>query len=912
MNKKDNIKIQGMHCSSCARIIEDSVKKVPGVKAINVNFATEKASILFDNKIITEEKIIKIIKNAGYNGFIIDKNNTAEESKRTKKEYNHIFSRFIFSALLSFPMLYFMLIDFISFLPFSKTLPPYFGILSLVLSSIIQIFIGYRFYKGFISGLKMKTFNMDSLIAIGTSVAFLYSLINFISFVVLNKSLIGIGGNKIPELYFETSAFLITFINLGKWLEAKAKNKTNYAISKLINLQSKTARVLRANGLIEEILIEKVLVGDVLIVRPGEKIPTDGIIVRGSSAIDESMVTGESIPVEKNVGDKIIGSTINKNGSFELKVTSIGENTILSRIIKLIESAQNSKAPIQSFADKISAYFVPIVLISALITFIVWFFILKADLSFSLMAFTSVIVIACPCALGLATPTAILVGTGKGAENGILIKGGEPLEKMHKINTIVFDKTGTLTTGKPHITNIFGFNEFDVNTVLSISASLEKMSEHPLAESIYKYSINKKVNLEKVDNFSSIPGHGIIGSINNIKYFFGNKGMLKVAGTYNNIDNSIKEKIKKLEYHGKTVMILSTEENVLGIIAVADTLKKTSREAIEKLKKLGIKLYMMTGDNRITAMAIAKEAGIENVLSEVLPEDKASEIRKLQESGNIVAMVGDGINDAPALAQANLGIVMGSGTDVAIETGDVIIMRNNLNDIVTAIELSKETIKKIKQNMFFALFYNIIGIPIAARIFSNFGLILNPELAGFAMALSSISVVLNSLLLKDFKPSKKNIISNYAVFIMIVLFTFIFIDFAKLSSNMTNMKINTNKLIVSEKEYTKNTNAKIETILEKNDVKFFYYIDNTIPNEFKNIINETNFEDVTVDNKIYKALYIGFIEAEMMKKNNKFKNIGDKIENLFGNNFIVKGILPKTNTILDNFHYISKNTKLVK
>jgi len=533
-----------------------------------------------------------------------------------------------------------------------------------------------------------------------------------------------------------------------------------------------------------DIPIDQVVHNDIIMVRPGEKIPVDGIIMKGSSAVDESMITGESLPVEKQVKDTVVGGTINKTGSFEFRATRVGSETTLSQIIRLVEDAQGSKAPIQDFADKISAYFVPTVITIAIVTFLVWYFFLGVTLSFALMAFTAVIVIACPCALGLATPTAIMVGTGKGAEYGMLIKGGEPLEDACKIDTIVFDKTGTLTKGKPEVTDVIKIQSSNVKfkneDLLQIAASLEKQSEHPLAEAIYTYAQEKGSTLGEVDAFKAIPGHGIEGIIEKKQYYFGNRKLLW--------DMKIKmkreddEEISKREQEGKTVMVLASQKEVLGYIAVADTVKATSKEAVEKLKKLGIDVYMITGDNEKTAKAIAKQVGITNILAEVLPEDKANHVKKLQDEGKKVAMVGDGINDAPALAQSDLGIVMGSGTDVAMEAGGIIIIKNDLRDVANAIDLSKTTMDKIKQNMFFALFYNVMGIPVAARVFAGLGLVLKPELAGLAMALSSISVVTNSLLLRGYKPGKKNVISTFAPIIMILLFSFIFFEFARFSS----------------------------------------------------------------------------------------------------------------------------------
>ncbi len=782
VSKKDgddsvNLSLSGMHCASCALLIEKGLKKVPGVKQANVNFAAEKARVIFDTSKADVANLIEAVKQAGYSAEI---SSTDPEIDRKKKvqEIKLLQKKFWFSFAFSVPMLYFMLFDFFSFLP-GRAIVPFIGIISLIITIPVQFVIGAGFYKGLWSGLKMKMFNMDSLIAIGTSTAFFYSLWQFISYAVINKSVIGLGGEKIPELYFETAAFLITFVILGKWLEARAKGGTSEAIKKLMGLQPKTALVIR-NGLEKDLSLDEVVVGDIVVVRPGEKIPVDGELVKGNSSVDESMLTGESIPVEKNVGDKVVGATINKHGSFEFKVTKVGQETALSQIIKLIEDAQGSKAPIQNLADNISGWFVPAVLIVAALTFIVWFFFLGAGLSFSLMAFTSVIVIACPCALGLATPTAIMVGTGKGAEYGILIKGGEPLEAACKIKAIIFDKTGTLTNGQPEVTDLLAVGNYDEDELISVAVGLEKTSEHPLAEAIIKYAQEESVTFENSTNFKAIPGHGVEGTIKDKKYYFGNRKLMSDIVKIG--IESLERKLRKLEEAGKTVMILSNETEVMGLIAVADTIKESSFEAIQQLQKRGLQVYMITGDNRRTAEAIAKQAGIKNVLAEVLPQDKADEIKKLQDQGLKVAMVGDGINDAPALAQADVGIAMGSGTDVAMETGGIVIIKNDLRDVLTAIDLSKQTMGKIKQNMFFALLYNVIGIPIAARVFVTLGLVLKPELAGLAMAFSSISVVTNSLLLKYFRPHKKNWFSIFAPLVMILFFTFIFIQFGRLSS----------------------------------------------------------------------------------------------------------------------------------
>ncbi|MDO8512966.1 MAG: heavy metal translocating P-type ATPase [bacterium] len=785
-SRKISLSLSGMHCASCAGIIERSLKKVSGVSQANVNFAAEKASVIFNENLSPVEDLIKAVKNAGYKAVVVDEKDTEYDSRKRQREINSLWRNFSVSFILSLPMLYFMFLDFFKWLPGAGSFPPYFGIVSLILATPVQFGVGAGFYKGMWSSLKMRTFNMDSLIAIGTTTAYVYSLFNYINYVLVNNSIFGLNGAKIPDLYFETAAFLITFVILGKWLEARAKGKTSDAIKKLMGLQAKTARVIR-NGVTQDIAIDDVINGDTILVRPGEKVPVDGKITKGSSAVDESMLTGESLPVEKNVGDMVVGATINKTGSFEFTATRVGSETTLAQIIRLIEEAQGSKAPIQAFADRISSWFVPAVIGLAILTFLIWYLALGATLAFSLMAFTAVIVIACPCALGLATPTAIMVGTGKGAEQGILIKGGEPLEKACKINTVVFDKTGTLTHGKPVVTDVLSFSgNSDEDEIMMIAGSLEKSSEHPLAEAIYNYANEESIDLSEVDNFKAVPGHGVEGIINKTKYFLGNRKLITdIVGL--GIEK-IDRKLSRLEEQGKTTMILATEKEILGTVAVADTVKETSKEAISKLKVMGVEVYMITGDNERTARAIASQVGITNVLSEVLPEDKANEVKKLQENNKKVAMVGDGINDAPALAQADLGIAMGSGTDVAMEAGGIVIIKNDLNDVVKAIELSKETMGKIRQNMFFALFYNVIGIPIAARVFAGYGLVLKPELAGLAMAFSSISVVTNSLLLRYFRPFKKNYISMLAPVIMAILFTLMFIEFARLSSKMNTEK----------------------------------------------------------------------------------------------------------------------------
>lgn len=787
-NQITNLDISGMHCTSCAGLIERSLKKVEGVNEVNVNFATEKAHIIYDSNTAKVEDLIKGVEKSGYSAIVHGEIEENQKEKRNK-EINYWFKKFVMGLVLSLPMILFMVYDFTNAIPFKTTVMPYAGLISLILTTPVLFYVGANFYAGFWAALKMKTFSMDSLIAIGTGTAFTYSVYEFANYFSQTGSFIGLNGTKVPNLYFEVAAFLVTFVALGKYLEAKAKGKTSEAIEKLTGLAPKTARVLRNNQQ-TDIPIEQVIIGDIVIVRPGEKIPVDGEIISGYSAVDESILTGESLPVEKQIKSKVYTATINKTGSFEFKVTKIGADTALSQIVKLIEDAQGSKAPIQGFADKISAIFVPTVIGIALLTFIVWYFLLGATLTFSLLAFIAVIVIACPCALGLATPTSIMVGTGKGAEHGVLIKGGEPLEMAEKIKAIVFDKTGTLTKGKPEVTDFINYMPGD-QSVLSILCSIEQKSEHPLAEAIARYGQNNGAINYQIENFEAIPGHGVKAIINGQIYFVGNRKLME----NNQIPLTSGYDMERLENDGKTAMIIasaaiakikgnSTPGKILGLIAVADQVKESSAAVVQKLTKMGIEVYMITGDNQRTAQAIARQLGITNVLAEVLPQNKADEVKKLQDKGLKVAMVGDGINDAPALVQADLGIAMASGADVAMESGGIVIMSNDLNGVLTAISLSRETVGKIRQNMFFALFYNVMGIPIAARALVGIGLVLKPELAGLAMALSSVSVVTNSLTLKFFKPGKLNWISKIAPFIMIAIFVGVFIEFARFSSMM--------------------------------------------------------------------------------------------------------------------------------
>ncbi len=731
--KKTELTISGMHCASCSTLLTRALSKAGGVSEANVNYGTGRGTVVFDEKKISEKELVEIVKKKGYGAEIgLSKENLEKQEKMQEKEIKRIKYLFIFSLVFAIPS--FMIAMVFMWL---NIMIPYKEYILWLLATPVQFFAGWQFYKGAWVALKNKTSNMDTLIAVGTSAAYFYSVYTLFF-------------DPGSSQYFEISAILITLVLMGKMLEAIAKGKTSEAIKKLMNLSPKTANVIR-NGKEIQVQIDDVQVGDFIFVKPGEKIPVDGQIVDGASSIDESMITGESMPVDKKKGDTVFSATINKHGAFKFKATKVGANTTLAQIIKLIEDAQGKKAPIQRFADVISSYFVPIVILLSLFTFAIWYFIVREPFSFAIIAAVAVIVIACPCALGLATPTAIMVGTGKGAQKGILIKGGEALETAHRLKCIIFDKTGTITKGTPEVTEILAFDKNSQQSVLRIAAAIEKNSEHPLAEAIVKRA--GKMALPKATKFKAIPGRGVSAVVEGTSYYLGNA---KLMNDYKINISKRMNAIQNLEKDGKTAMTLASGKKVIGIIAVADEIKETSKEAVGQLRKLGLEVYMITGDNERTAKAIAKKAGITNVFAEVLPQDKAGYVKKLQESHQgrkaKVAMVGDGINDAPALAQADIGIAMGSGTDVAMESGNIVLMRNDLLDVPRAIRLSKLTMAKIKQNMFWALIYNVIGIPIAAGVFYYWtGWLLSPILAGGAMALSSVSVVSNSLLLKSKK-----------------------------------------------------------------------------------------------------------------------------------------------------------------
>ena len=744
-NKEITIPVAGMTCSACANAIEKALSKLDGVESVNVNFATEKVLVKYNSSKVRISEIKQAIIKAGYQPLDITNTQQVDEDKiRKDKEIKTLWLKFKVSMIFSVPLLYMAMSGMLG-MPLPKIVSPMQNTLNYALFGVFLIIpvviAGNRFYSVGFKAILRRAPNMDSLIAMGTSAAILYSLYSTVQIALGNLEYVN-------DIYFETAGVIITLILLGKSLEAVTKGRTSEAIKKLMGLSPKTAIVL--HGEIEmEIPIEEVEVGDILVVKPGSKIPVDGEVIEGYTSIDESMITGESIPIEKTKGDKVIGASINKNGSIHFRATRVGSDTALAQIIKLVEDAQGSKAPIAHLADVVSGYFVPIVFAIATLAALAWYISGQTPV-FALTIFIAVLVIACPCALGLATPTAIMVGTGKGAEYGVLIKGGEALETTHKIKTIVFDKTGTITEGRPEVTDIVVFSGVDANELLRFAASAEKGSEHPLGEAIVRGAEKENLELIKGEGFKAIPGRGIQVTLNDKSVLLGNRKLFDEK----EIDVSgLSEHVDRLATEGKTPMYIAIEHKASGVIAVADVVKPSSALAIKKLQEMGIEVAMITGDNRITAEAIAKKVGIDIVLAEVLPQDKANEVKKLQATGKKVAMVGDGINDAPALAQADIGIAIGSGTDVAIESADIVLMRSDLMDVPTAIQLSKSTIRNIKQNLFWAFAYNVAGIPIAAGLLFIFGgPKLNPIIAAAAMSLSSVSVVTNALRLKRFKP----------------------------------------------------------------------------------------------------------------------------------------------------------------
>lgn len=736
--------VEGMTCASCAQTIEKTVSSLNGVAESKVNLATEKMSVYYDPSVLSASSIASAVSDAGYKVHEeIDETNA--ELKKQDLHIQKIWRRFLISAIFTLPLFYISMGHMLG-APLPQFIDPMsnaqaFSAVQLLLTLPVMI-VGKPFYiMGFKTLLRGHP-NMDSLVALGTSAAFGYSL--FGTFLVWSGSM-----GHAMNLYYETAAVILTLITLGKYIEALSKGKTSEAIRKLMGLVPKTARIIR-DGEELEVAIDKVSVGEIVIVKPGEKMPVDGVVIEGLTSVDEAMITGESMPVEKTKGDKIIGASINKNGTIQYKATRVGKDTALAQIIKLVEDAQGSKAPIAKLADIISGYFVPVVIGLGVFASLAWYF-SGQPVVFSLTILISVLVIGCPCALGLATPTAIMVGTGKGAENGVLIKSGVALETAHKIQTIVFDKTGTITEGKPKVTDIVTTGSLSEMDLLLYAASAEKGSEHPLGEAIVHNAEEQSLPLKKPKDFMAIPGHGIEATIEDRYFLLGNERLMKER----NISLDPLSKISdSFASGGKTPMYISVNGDIAGIIAVADTVKENSANAIETLNQMGIEVAMITGDNRRTSEAIARQVGIKRVLSEVLPEDKANEVKKIQHEGRKVAMVGDGINDAPALAQAEIGIAIGSGTDIAMESAEIILMKNDLMDVPAAIELSRRTIKNIKENLFWAFAYNTLCIPIAMGILYVFGgPLLNPMIAAAAMSFSSVSVLFNALRLKRFKPT---------------------------------------------------------------------------------------------------------------------------------------------------------------
>jgi P-type Cu+ transporter len=732
ITNKIELDITGMTCAACSTRIEKGLNKMDGVLMANVNLALEKATVEYNPSLLSPKDMIQKVDKLGYGASVKNDENAQETMDQRAKEVEIQQGKFIFSIILSLPLLWAMVGHF-SFTTFlyvpDAFMNPW---VQLALATPVQFYIGKQFYIGAYKALRNKSANMDVLVALGTSAAYFYS-------VYLSIQTLGNGAHSVG-LYFETSAILITLIILGKLFEAKAKGRSSEAIKKLMGLQAKTAKVLR-DGEEIEVPLEDVVTGDILLVKPGEKIPVDGEIVEGRSALDESMITGESVPVDKTIGDKVIGATLNKNGFIKIKATKVGKDTALAQIIKVVEEAQGSKAPIQRLADNISGVFVPIVVGIAIVTFLVWYFgVAPGNFAEALEKMIAVLVIACPCALGLATPTSIMAGSGRAAEYGILFKGGEHLEMTHRINTVILDKTGTITNGAPVLTDVI--TEMDSEEFLSLVGSAEKQSEHPLAQAIVEGIKEKNIQLRDVSEFEAIPGYGIKSIIEGKEILVGTRRLMK---QYNVDINHVLEQMETLEKQGKTAMLTAIDGTFAGIIAVADTIKETSAGAIKRLRDMGLEVIMITGDNQQTAQAIAKQAGVDQVIAEVLPEGKAEEVKKLQQQGKKVAMVGDGINDAPALAISDIGMAIGTGTDVAMEAADITLIRGDLNSIADAIFMSKKTIRNIRQNLFWAFAYNTLGIPIAA-----IGL-LAPWLAGAAMAFSSVSVVLNALRLQRVK-----------------------------------------------------------------------------------------------------------------------------------------------------------------
>ncbi|MBN2365383.1 MAG: copper-translocating P-type ATPase, partial [Calditrichaeota bacterium] len=739
-----SLKIEGMHCASCVGRVEKALKALPGVTDAVVNLNLEEARVTYLPQMVELREMGNAIRSVGYSVVEQDSDIPPDQQElRRKKAYSRLKFKFIFSASLALPVMILSMADMFPFLQNVSRELRWF--ILFILTTPVMFFAGSGFFTAAWKAVRHFSADMNTLIAVGTGSAYIYSLLNTFIPILFPASL--------QHVYYDTAAVIITLILFGRLLEARAKGHTSDAIKRLIGLQPKTARVIR-KGAESDISVEEVRPGDRILVRPGERIPVDGIVKEGYSSVDESMITGESMPVEKKAGDKVIGATVNKTGSFTFIASRVGRDTMLAQIVRLVNEAQGSKAPIQRLADIIAGYFVPVVIVIAIITFFIWLvFGPPPQLTYALITFITVLIIACPCALGLATPTSIMVGTGKGAELGILIKDAAALETAHRITAILLDKTGTISQGEPQVTDIFPFNGYSKEQLIQLAASVEKLSEHPLAEAVVRAAGEKNLSLLESTDFLAVPGKGIHAMVDGKKISIGNETLFRENGNGQNHTDRLQN---ELTGSGKTPLYVLSEDQLAGIIAVADPIKPDSPGAIANLKKMGIQVFMITGDNAGTAAAIAREAGVEKFYAEVLPDQKSDYVKKLQEDGHIVAMVGDGINDAPALAQADVGIAMGTGTDIAMEAGDITLVKGSLTDVIVALQLSRATMRNIKQNLFGSFFYNSLGIPIAAGVLYPFlGILLNPMIAAAAMAASSVTVVTNALRLRTFrKPSE--------------------------------------------------------------------------------------------------------------------------------------------------------------
>lgn len=875
-----------MHCSSCSKLIESTLNKNEFVKNASVNFWNNKALVEFDETKISENEIMALVEKAWYKA--------SKENGKVVDESKDWLNKSIFWFILSLPLIAFMVYEFFPKLPYNVVLMPYMAIISLVIATIIQFTLGLAFYKWTYAALLQKTANMYTLIAIWTTTAYLYSLYSYINFFTETWSILWLNGMKIEGIYFEVSALLITFVCFWKYLETKSKAKTNDAIKKLMSLAPKTAFV-KIDGTFQEIEIEKIKIWDVILVKPGDKIPVDGEITSWNASVDESMLTWESMPVDKNAWDKVLAGTINKFSSFEMIAKKIWAGTMLSQIISLLEEASMQKSDIEGFADRISKIFVPTVIILSILTFIVWYFVLGWTFENALLLACSVVVIACPCALGLATPTAVIVWSWIAAKSGILVKWGWALEKANYINAVALDKTWTITTGNPTLQDIKIFWKADENQILEIAYSLENNSNHPISKAIVNYAKEKNISIKETKNFEVINGKWIIWEINSKKYFIWNLALIKEIKL--NISKEIQKNYDELLFEWKTVLFLASENEILAILAVSDSVKDTSKKAISILQNMGIEVFMITWDNKNSALFIANQVWIksENIFAEVLPSEKWSVIKEIKNKWFKVAMVWDGINDSIAMELSDLAISMWNGNDIALESSDVVLMKNDLFDIIKAIEISKNTVSKIKQNLFFSLFYNSLWIPVAAWVFLSFWYFLKPELAGLAMALSSVSVVLNSLLLKV----RIKYFSLISLSILLVAFTSIFISFASLNTTDKFEKaytLNNNKVLTSITEFVTTSKNKIN-ITETPAPKIFLFND-TLPENIK--------LKTWVNSLKEWEMIIGYMEAKMMIDEWLIDGVGSELTNFFGIPKVkIVWILAKTDSAIDDVHILN-------